>query len=268
MMEKQIGKCALCGKKCKLSFEHIPPKAAFNANPSRPVSGDKIMGDNSRMPWDIDGLPYENQQRGMGRFSLCDECNNNTGTWYGNDYTNFARIIHCFLADNRSSLAQGVHIKQIYPLRIIKQVLSMFCSINNFEDERILPLRSFVLDKDKTGIDSQHYKVCIYFTRSQLIRYIPLSVIITQTKSGYRNIVVSEITAYPVGFILYLNPTEIDKHEGIDITSFSQYKYDEKRTVYFPACVKEVNNIFPLDYRARAEILDTIEKNKRWSKNH
>ena len=37
MRKKTIGKCALCGRIGELSFEHIPPKAAFNSTPARPV---------------------------------------------------------------------------------------------------------------------------------------------------------------------------------------------------------------------------------------
>lgn len=267
-MKSKQGVCALCRKNCDLTFEHIPPKAAFNATPSRPVTGDILINDNERMPWDLTGLPYENQQSGMGRFSLCRECNNNTGTWYGNDYVKFTHIVHAFLADNNSYLAQGVCVKQIYPLRIIKQVLSMLCSINNCDDQRLTPLRSFVLNKEETGIDRRKYRICIYFTRSNLIKYAPISVCIHQTESGFKSIIVSEITAYPVGVILYLNPTDNEDFEGIDITSFSQYKYNDECTVEFPVCVKEVNNIFPIDFRSKKQIISCIEENRNYLKTN
>src|SRR4029077_19760652 len=32
-------------------------------------------------------------QRGAGRHSLCAKCNNDTGTWYGTPYVNFARQV-------------------------------------------------------------------------------------------------------------------------------------------------------------------------------
>jgi SNF2 family DNA or RNA helicase len=40
---KHWGKCALCGKECELTFEHIPPRAAFNSTPARPVSGVEVL---------------------------------------------------------------------------------------------------------------------------------------------------------------------------------------------------------------------------------
>ena len=80
---KHFGKCALCGKECNLSFEHIPPESAFNNSPAKPVSGDKLVEDDDRMPWDTSGLKYEHQQRGMGKYSLCRDCNSFTGVYYG-----------------------------------------------------------------------------------------------------------------------------------------------------------------------------------------
>lgn len=267
-MKNKKGICALCRKNCILTFEHIPPKSAFNASPARPVTGDKIIGDEERLPWELDGLPYINQQRGMGYPSLCRTCNSNTGAWYGDDYAKFTYIVHAFLADNTSNTAQGVYIKHIYPLRIIKQVLSMFCSINNVDDARMIPLRHFVLNKDETGIDVQKYRIFMYFTRSNLIKYAPISVLLRQTNIGLNYIAVSEIVAYPVGFILYFNPTDNVEFEGIDITSFSQCKYDDECTVDFPVCIKEVNNILPIDFRSKKQIIDCIKENRNVAESH
>lgn len=70
-MSKHWGKCALCGKECELTFEHIPPRAAFNSTPARPVSGvevltEKNLNDKERLPWDTTGLRYQNQQQRHG----------------------------------------------------------------------------------------------------------------------------------------------------------------------------------------------------------
>ena len=166
MDKKLYGKCALCRKECELTFEHIPPRAAFNSTPVRPVTGDKIIKDQDRMPWDASGLPYTNQQRGMGKFTLCKECNNNTGAWFGNDYNQISHVLHQTLSEHIPSSVNGIGIKEVFPLRFLKQVISMFCSINNFEDPRIEILRKFVLNKTKTGLDKTKYKICMYFTRS------------------------------------------------------------------------------------------------------
>ena len=38
-MEK-VGKCALCGREGPLSYEHIPPREAFNDKRVRTITGD------------------------------------------------------------------------------------------------------------------------------------------------------------------------------------------------------------------------------------
>ena len=37
------GFCAICGLECELTFEHIPPRAAFNDKPSRMYSMENIL---------------------------------------------------------------------------------------------------------------------------------------------------------------------------------------------------------------------------------
>ena len=38
-----VGTCALCKKIKKLNFEHIPPRAALNAVPAKPVLIEKLL---------------------------------------------------------------------------------------------------------------------------------------------------------------------------------------------------------------------------------
>lgn len=264
MSNNHYGKCALCRQYTKLSFEHIPPEAAFNSKPAKPVRGDKLFSKGERMPWDVSGLRYENLQQGMGRYSLCEPCNNKTGSWYGNDYINIAHIIHHFFAKKPFPNPTGVEIREIYPLRFIKQVISMFCSINSNIDTVMYELRDFVLNKDKVGIDKNKYKICMYFTESNFVKYAPLSVLATFDDSGSEAIAVSEITAYPLGFILYFDPTDSRKYDGVDITSFADYGYDCSATIQLPFIVKEMNDIFPAHFRSREEIEKCVEENRKW----
>lgn len=262
MTKCHINKCALCRSEEELTFEHIPPRAAFNSLPAKPVTGDKLIGDDKRMPWDTSGLKYTNQQRGMGKYSLCQKCNNNTGSWYAQDYIDIAYIIDKCLKDNMSEDYNAVVIKEIHPLRFIKQIISMFCSINNFEDKRFESLREFVLNKNAKGLDKSKYKICYYFTKSLLTKYAPLSVLLKTGGNMFQSTALSEITAYPLGFIIYFDPKDTITYEGIDITSLSDFDYDEIATVTFPLCIKEMNDVFPAHFRSKEEIMECIENNK------
>ena len=266
-MEKHFGKCALCRKEGKLTFEHIPPRSALNTAPAKLVNGAEIL-EKERMPWDLEGLHYSNQQRGVGKYSLCPSCNNNTGTWYGTDYGLVANGIHVALLKSMDQQYLGYTLKNIHPLRFIKQVLSMFCSINNIEDERINVIRQFVLDKDAVGLDKTKYKLCMYLTRSPIVKYNALSVAIALGKTSFEIIPLSEITAYPMGFILYFNPTETFQHQGVDITYLADYNFEDVADIHMPFCVYEMNDLFPGLYRSREEIEQCIAENQKWNEEH
>lgn len=274
-MRKHFGRCALCGKECELTFEHIPPRAAFNSTPIRPVSGSELFKngsakDEERMPWEIGGLPYENQQQGMGRYSLCQTCNNNTGSWYGDAYVAFAQRAYTAIKKFQSDEQTIIGFKELYPLKIIKQVLSMFCSINSMAivDPRFEPIREFVLDKNAVGLDKTKYKLCVYFTDSTLVKYAGLSVSLKLQQSGVRTMAMSEITAHPLGFILYFDPVDMWEYQGIDITKFADFNYDDMATIGFLWNVVEMNDIFPEHFRTKEEIMKCVEENKKWSKEH
>jgi hypothetical protein len=263
------GNCALCGKKEKLTFEHIPPKEAFNSSPARPVTGDKIVGQKGRLPWDTSGLRYENLQQGMGKTCLCEGCNNNTGSWYANEYISFAHTIHKMLTTEDLSKNKVVKINDVYPLRLIKQVLSNFCSINNdSEDERFRYLGDFVLNKETKGLDKTRYKLCMYFTKSNFTRYAPYTVVGKIKTQGYDYIAVSEITSYPLGFVLYFEPTDTWVYEGVDITEMANYGYDDLCDIELPLCIKEVNDLFPTFYRTKEEIEACVKANEKWAREN
>lgn len=261
-MSKHFGKCALCGKTCNLTFEHIPPSAAFNSLPAKPVSVDNLESDTDRMPWETEGLSFLNQQKGMGKYSLCESCNNNTGSWYGDDYITMAHKVAQMFSHKDYAQATGITILGIHPLRFVKQVLSMFCSIN--DNINIDDLRKFVLNKADVGIDKSKYKLCMYFTRSNLMKHSPLSIHIEFAQKKHKMLQLSEITAYPLGFLLYFDPQDTCEYEGINITPLADYEYSTLADISFPLCVKEMNDVLPGHYRSKEEIRKCIEDNKKW----
>lgn len=64
-MSKRVGKCHICQKETELTYEHIPPYKAFNWDSAKSIEGDEIMKlitDDSRMPWEMEGLKYKPKQ--------------------------------------------------------------------------------------------------------------------------------------------------------------------------------------------------------------
>lgn len=301
-MPKHFGKCALCGKECELTYEHIPPRSAFNKEQTKMYTGNELLADGDRLPWETDGLKYINCQQGAGAFTLCKDCNNITGKWYGNSYRYVAyNVAHAIIEWADDPEAEAIGIKDVYPLRFIKQVLSMFCSINNhvsingyltssipqidkgqqsplmrtmIESQIALKnaaknmdeLRAFVLSKDAVGLDKEKFKICMYLTKSNIYKLNGLTANLKLEENSY--IVLSEITAYPFGFILYFNPPKNFEHQGIDITEMADIEYGQKGTVEFPFDLREMNTYFPNDYRTKDKIREDVEKANQWVEEH
>ena len=78
------GTCHLCGAIGELSFEHIPPKNAFNKGPSKLCKDGNFI--KSLLTTDMENIKTRVYQKGSGEYTLCKNCNNNTGAWYGNAY--------------------------------------------------------------------------------------------------------------------------------------------------------------------------------------
>ena len=299
-MSKHNGICALCGKECELTFEHIPPRSAFNSHPVKMYPGEKILFDEDRLPWDVQGLKYVSQQKGSGKYSLCEECNNNTGTWYGNTYKEFTYVIAEAFAQRLKEDIKGISVEGIYGARLIKQIISMFCSVN---DHRFLlgylnphqaddaqshsplfqtlvgaqmalynaaflmeELRAFVLNKDAKGLDKSKFKICMYATESKMLKTNGLSSVLNLPENSF--VVLSEITVPPLGFILYINPPIDLQHTGIDITMLADLGYDEKANIQFPFEVLEMNTVLPNDYRSRDQIENDVNNTKKWCKEN
>jgi len=90
-MSGNFGVCHLCGATGKLSFEHVPPEAAFNdqrvleSDIHRVMSGDLIA--------ELEKPTGKFNQRGAGKFTLCDRCNTTTGGYYGRSYVQFVKQV-------------------------------------------------------------------------------------------------------------------------------------------------------------------------------
>lgn len=291
-MTKKHGKCALCGSVCKLGFEHIPPKSAFNAETVRKYSGLEILFDKKRDPRDVQGLKYVLQQQGAGAHTLCGKCNNNTGKWYGNTYKEVARIIAEAFSQSKKETIPGIRIEEIYGARFIKQVLSMFCSINNHEflqgyldpdieglSGNLSPiartifktkidlmnaaihvedLRTFVLDKDAKGLDKSKFKLCMYFTDSQTSKRV--GVVSLGNWKEDKHFIISEVAMWPLGFVLYFYPPENSDFVGVDITALADLGYNDLVSIEFPFVIKEINTCIPLDYRSKEQIEEATSK--------
>ena len=247
--------CALCGRLAEMTFEHIPPKAAGNATPVKPITLKAFLESGRKYPWERKGIKYKNQQAGMGVFSLCEECNNHTGHWYGAEYVGWVERAIRMLCTVDVDKWGSVKFEEVYPQRFFKQVLSMFCSINPKAD--FPDLRAYVLDKDATVIDTAKYRLMMFFTKNATRRLFELSAM-GDIVSG-KVTLLSEIVVPPFGFALFINSEQKPSGEWFDITPLGLCNYDQKCTVTLPLLFQEVNGVFLGDYRSQSEIIEAAE---------
>lgn len=231
----QIGICHLCGKEKELTFEHIPPKGANNKTRAKLITGNEIF-DLEKLK-NNKSLRYINQQQGSGGYTLCDECNNNTGAWYAKDYIEFANVIGYYL-NNETNLDKAeqvsFYIEGLHGQRIFKQILSMFLSTIQPEVvERMQDIQEFVLDKDSMNFNKEKYRIGMFLLKNYEVSHSGMMTLfeVNQGKLIARNLAVMNL--YPLGFTLELNPaTEFDK-KLVDITKFADidYNYNKKISI-------------------------------------
>ena len=124
--ERPIGPCCICGTVGSLSFEHVPPPSAFNDSSVFLAEVKQLVG---RDWWadSLDQMPGDTQQRGAGQYTLGEACNSKPGSWYVPAYVHLARAAMPALSISKAGDVVGISL-EIRPLRVLKQILVMFCS--------------------------------------------------------------------------------------------------------------------------------------------
>ena len=210
---------------------------------------------------------YEGKSTGIDKlintdgYWLCEECNNNLGDWYARPYKKFIDALMLV----RQDIAEGsyksveLELKDLQPLAIYKQILSMFCDINaNLSKQD--GIRDFLLNTESQDIDTKKYKLCIYLQKSGIERTAPISAKITVGE--HDPVLLSEISSIPIGMILYIDLPEGANAPATDISSFVSCKYPDKRNVTMALNIYENNTWIPEDFRSKEEIIATIKESE------
>ena len=261
----RIGVCHLCGANGPLSFEHVPPKSAFNDSPVHQNKLEEIIKLNSLDDSEI--RKGRKNQRGNGEFTLCSRCNNDTGAWYGNAYVEWAWQGMRFL--EYSSIAPSIYLTfQIFPLRIIKQIVCMFFSVNGKDFRNTHPeLERFVLSKERRLLDPS-IRIYAYHTRSNKIRSVgSASRIKTVVGSDSLSTIgkpdlYSETSFKPWGYLLGVDSPPSDPRL-VDISFFSHYSYNDWVDLSLNIPILPTETWIPGDYRTKQEAQEQRDRSKK-----
>ena len=246
------GQCHICGLDKPLTFEHVPPKATFN-KVTRYIS--TSLDEFAKIDNPLKNPPKGKiEQGGMGFNSLCQDCNNFLGRTYVKAYEKWVKAGFEMLLDHNPD-NKPYRVFQQEPLKVMKQIISMFLSLNDPWYLTEYPeLSKFVLDPTLQELPNK-YRLFVYLTNEGKMRYLR-HLISYSPETGPLN--VSELAFPPFGFVLTMN------YEGripdlIEITRFKTHAENpnelilsfSKLPTYLP---------MPLDYRTRIQIEEDIEK--------
>ena len=239
------GTCHICGEYGLLSFEHIPPRSAFNNRPVISLSFDRAI---SLGPDDIVKGPK--QQKGMGGYTLCERCNNLTGHWYGSQFVDW-----CYQGMEILQRSGGrptlIYLNYVFPLRILKQVVTMFFSVNTDAFHTRNPeLVRFVLNKEARFLPPQ-YRFFVYYNVEGRQRTIGASALANMETGNVS--LLSEITFPPFGYVMTIDSSPPDKRL-VEITHFAQYAYEDFAVFSQKLPVLPTHVGFPGDYRTKEDI--------------
>ena len=265
-INKDYGKCRICGKEGKLTFEHIPPSATFNKTSARIVKLMDLVNsekEEGAFPWELDRAKYTISQRGIGDYFLCEKCNNNTGSWYGSHYKRFIDgLMYAYVIVNRQDMSMfSFELKNMRPLPIIKQIFAMFCDINHALAENDTSIREFLLNKECNEIDRNKYRIFMYILKGDYEKTVGLSAKIQSGQSS--PLMLSEIATIPVGYILYKNLPNDFETNLTEITNFLDCDYNSTGNIKLTVNAYEINSWIPGDFRSKKEIAETIEQSKK-----
>jgi hypothetical protein len=249
--KRVLGECHICGGQGTLSYEHVPPRSAFNNRPA-------VL---KEIDWMRKGGPVirpggQVQQRGAGGYTLCPRCNERTGKWYGEAYAEWAK--EGLEAIHRCGWGTYVrHRFEIYPLRVLKQIVCMFFSANGPGFTKRHPdLVDFVLSRNRKYMQTD-VRIYAFYTMSGLLRQAGVQSLIRLQQGVYA---FSEITFPPFGYVMFLRCGPHDPRL-YDISFFDRYAFSKKRSISLVLPGLPVVTLYPGDYRTPEQLQRTIEEN-------
>lgn len=260
-MRTKYGTCAICGEHKPLTFEHIPPRSAYNDRTVKILRGEKAL--NHRLGEIEHG---QQQQKGAGGWVTCAECNNKSGRWYVREYAAWvergvgvlAKVGDRERQDERiEPRIVGVSFEGVRPLLFLKQVVFMILAVNHAGFGAVHPdLRRFVLSRDATGI-SDTCRFYLGLVWGPGVRHVGITAAMGKRGAS----LLSEVAFPPFSCVMCL---EEPWHSlpVCDITSFARCGPDELADVELPLLLGFTHWVMPSDYRSRASIDQTVAMNE------
>lgn len=233
MKKQKEGNCSVCGEYGRLTYEHIPPKGAFNNSQIKIKTHENIFEKESYLFQKSSTL-----NKGYGKYCLCSNCNNFFGGAYCNEYIDIVKQCYNYFDNNiRSNRSNDIPLK-IKPLNVLKQITAIYICLNSgyIDESDKEQIKNFLLEKENQFLPEK-YSIHIYNTFKTLPRWIGNQTVLQNgTISNY-----SEMIFSPFGIQFCLNSSPSDMRM-VNITDFKKFSYNEEVDLIFRLPIIEKNN--------------------------
>jgi hypothetical protein len=244
------GTCAICGKHGRLTAEHIPPRRAFNSFPLLAMKMDQAVEQTTgNLPWAVD-RPVKDRHV----YSLCERCNNRTGSWYGTDYCEFVKMA----ADSEIPPdKQGNLTFEGRPAAVAKEAMACLCStVGPGLAKRHTEIRRLILN-NKYRSSHPGFRLWLYLTVGEGGHQTGLATKINA--STHQAQVVAEFSHWPVGWVFSWQDTELPPL--CEITHWLDMEYGRRQVVTITVPRLWTVTGFPLDYRTPEQVAKDYREN-------
>jgi hypothetical protein len=270
--DPEDARCRVCGREESLSFEHVPPQSAGNAERAWMYGMDNWLRRDTNT-----GKPSGRariQQRGSGAYSLCGQCNARAGALYVPDFLawiNHGNRVLAGLVPPVTQLDKGleqahvtVKFEHVRPARFLKQVVTMLLAISpgGFAAHH-LALVEYAQDPEWTGLPSE-YQFYLSLYAGPLARFVGgAGRLYERPGAGWVHDFVVELAYPPFAYVLSVGETIPAVETGCisnaaDLTIHQSADYYE-----LPLLVGFGHTAVPLDYRTKAKMEAEREENQR-----
>lgn len=251
--KKANGICSICNMERQLSYEHVPPKQAFNEKRIIEYKLGKhvlSLGAEEIRKGDI-------KQKGMGEYTLCKKCNNDTGSWYAKNFIDWSYQGMDILIKTHGKPTL-IYLNYLFPLRIIKQIIVMFFTVCNGRIGKVYPyLQKFVLEKEKMYLPP-NIRIFVYYNIEGHFRWMGNSLQLNFGSSLSIDDCL-ELSFPPYGYYMSCSGMNSPNKNQFEITHFAKYRYNDFSVAEMQLPVLPTWSMIPGDYSTKS-IYDASNK--------
>lgn len=249
-MAKPMNTCTICIQYKEMSEEHIPPKKAFNQFP--------VVLETMNYQQSIDtGVSVWQSgrkiQKGNCSYVLCEQCNNDTGSWYAGSYGHFVKQIAPYAHIGNTNAICSLILPEVYPLRVIKQVVAMFCGSCGPGLAQTNPAFTRVLQNKYRQESIDPFRIYLHVRNSVGGKLTGMTAKM-DTLGTPGTSTLAEVSWWPVSWILCRGKPH-QGNIGLDVTYWlTKYDFDDKETLALALPCMWAETKFPADFRAPKQI--------------